>query len=152
MMTLTLPVLSEASVTEQVKSFLEARGWRAVRNQRTVMPGHFQTGEPGMADFCFVYYKPTKRYPALSLTLWVEFKKKNSRMRCKCIENRGTRKRCTMCDQKNWRDRERARGALVFTGVDDCEWFIEQYETLFAWLHTGDAARGQLDLLAGLPT
>jgi hypothetical protein len=149
-MRLHMPVLSEADVTGQVRSFLEAHGWRAVRIQRTVVPGQFQSGEPGQADFQFVYYLRSKVCPALSLTLWIELKKKGAKPRCRCLDIRGTKKRCTACDQKNWRDRERARGAVVWSGVNDIQWFVDEYQVRFGWLHEAGTGRGQLDLLAGI--
>jgi hypothetical protein len=30
--------------------------------------------------------------------------------------------------------------------VDDFDWFHEQYQQHFGWLHAGDAARGQLQM------
>ncbi len=150
-MNLKLPLLSESDITKQVRDFLTAKGWRPLRMQRTVMAGQFSTCEPGTADFLFVYYLRSKNLPiGTSLNLWVELKKPKSRMRCKCLENRGTKKRCTMCDQKNWRERERAMGAVVWHSVDDLSWFMDTYEVTFGWLHAGDNARGQMNLLAGL--
>jgi hypothetical protein len=136
--------LVEADITNQIRDFMEHHGWRPVRMQRTIVPGQFSTCEPGTADFLFLYYLKNG-----ALALWVELKKPKARMQCRCIQNRGTRKRCTACDQKAWQMRERARGGVVWSGVDDIEWFIEQYERAFGWLHSGDRARGQLDLLAG---
>jgi hypothetical protein len=124
---------------------MEANGWRPVRMQRTIVPGQFSTCEPGTADFLFLYYGRKG-----VLALWVELKKPKARMTCKCLQNRGSRKRCTMCDQINWRNRERARGATVWAGVDNIAVYIEQYEKSYGWLHTGAAARGQLNLLAGV--
>lgn len=124
---------------------MEVKGWRAIRMQRTVVPGQFSTCEPGTADFLFLYYSGKA-----ALVLWVELKKPKARMICRCLQNRGTRKRCTMCDQINWRSKERARGATVWAGVDNVQIFIEQYEQSYGWLHAGPAARGQLELLAGI--
>lgn len=145
-----MPLLAEADVTDQVKTYLQHKGWRPVRHQRTVVPGSFQAGEPGQADFEFIYYLRNARIPTLTLLLWVEFKKPKARPRCKCIENSGTRKRCTFCDQRKWREREKARGGVVWAGVDDFEWFEATYEATFGWLHKGEAARGQLELLVGM--
>jgi hypothetical protein len=115
--------------------------------QRTIVPGQFSTCEPGTADFLFLYYR---KKGANALALWVELKRPKARMTCKCLQNRGTRKRCTMCDQRTWRMREEARGGIVWTGVDNIEAFIRDYDAAFGALHTGDSARGQLDLLAGV--
>jgi hypothetical protein len=138
--------LTESDVTGQLKAFMEAKGWRPIRMQRTIVPGQFSTCEPGTADFLFLYYAAK----GAALALWIELKKPKARMTCKCLQNRGTRKRCTMCDQINWRTKERARGAVVWAGVDDIAVFIEAYEKSYGWLHAGAAARGQLDLLAGI--
>jgi len=135
--------LAESDVTKQVRDFMESHGWRSVRMQRTIVPGQFSTCEPGTADFLFLYYARKA-----ALALWVEFKRPKARMQCRCLQNRGTRKRCTFCDQKQWTDKERARGGIVWAGVADIDWFIEQYDKAFGWLHSGEVARGQLDLLA----
>jgi len=139
--------LTEADVTSQVRDYMEAKGWRSVRMQRTIVPGQFSTCEPGTADFLFLYYSRKA-----ALALWVELKKPKARMYCKCLQNRGTRKRCTYCDQINWRAKERARGAVVWAGVDNIADFIAAYDKTYGWLHSGDSARGQLDLLAGVKT
>lgn len=144
------PALCEADITSQIRDLMEARGWRAVRMQRTIVPGQFSTCEPGMADFLFLYFLPNPHNYAVTLALWVELKRPKARMACRCLQNRGTRKRCTFCDQKAWQMRERARGGVVWSGVDDLGWFIEQYDRAFGWLHSGEMARGQLDLLAGV--
>src|SRR5262249_15414943 len=135
--------LNEAQVTSQVKGFLESHGWRAVRNQRTVVAGAFQSGEPGMPDFLFLRYLEN----GVCLALWIELKAKSDRRACRCSQIVGTRRRCTVCDQKAWRERERARGAKVWR-VDDIEVFIRDYDEFYGWLHAGSSARGQLDLLA----
>jgi hypothetical protein len=143
-----LPTLSESHITQQVRDYMELHGWRPVRMQRTIVPGQFSTCEPGTADFLFIYYLEGGA-PGRSLCLWVELKRPKARMRCRCLENLGTRKRCTACDQKAWRERERERGAIVWTDVVDIQTFIEAYERTFGFLHSGDRSRGQLDLLAG---
>ena len=140
--------LAECDVTQQVRDFMAARGWRPIRMQRTIVPGQFSTCEPGTADFLFVYY--LKSNQGSTLALWVELKNPKARMYCRCLQNRGTKKRCTMCDQKTWRDRERARGAVVWTGVSNIDEYIAQYDRTFGFLHSGESARGQLDLLAGV--
>lgn len=141
--------LLEADVTKQVKGFLEAHGWRCIRMQRMVLPGSFQTGEPGMADSCWIRYEPRPKFPALSLVLWIEYKAESDRRKCRCLQNLGTRKRCSVCDQKNWQKRERERGAMVWI-VTDLDWFVSLYRKNFGWLHAGDGARGQLNLLSGM--
>src|SRR6516164_1724905 len=105
------PHLVESDITRQVKDFMVAHGWRSIRNQRMVLPGTFQTGEPGMPDMVFIRYLQN----GVALVLWVEFKKPGDNRKCTCVKNAGTRRRCTVCDQKAWRDRERQRGGIVWT-------------------------------------
>lgn len=124
--------LLEKQITEQVRDFLSYRGWRPVRMQRTVVPGQFQTGEPGIPDFLFLRY--FKEPHAAALAIWIEFKAPNGKLRE---------------GQPEWHEREIRRGSSVWV-VDDFEWFAEEYERVFGWLHSGDAAVGQMDLLVGL--
>ena len=107
-----LPLL-ERDVTRQVKDFLAWRGWRAVRMQRTVIPGAFQAGEPGMADYLFIRYLGGE--PGAARVLWVEFKRKSGKL---------------MPQQKQWAIEERARGAQVWT-VSDLEQFQADYRRVF---------------------
>lgn len=139
--------LSEADVTSQIRGFMESRGWRALRFQRTVMPGQFSTHEPGTPDLQMIKYVPSAGI-GCALVLWLEMKKRGARAVCRC-RTKKPRQRCSSCDQANWRERERRRGAQVWV-VDDLGWFISEYERVFGWLHTGDGAWGQLDLLAGV--
>lgn len=141
---MSFPRLDESQITKQVKDFMLAHGWRSVRMQRTVVPGQFQSGEPGMPDMLFIRYLEN----AVSLTLWVEFKTPQDRRKCRCAQILGTKKRCTVCDQAKWRDRERRAGGAVWL-VDDLGRFIDAYDRQYGWLHSGDSGRGQLDLLAG---
>jgi hypothetical protein len=125
--------LLEKQVTEQVRDYLKYRGWRAIRMQRTVVPGAFQSGEPGMPDYLFLRYLPPAK-GTLALTLWIEFKAPGGKPREL---------------QSAWHYRERLRGATVWVIADfDC--FAEQYQKKFAWLHSGDSAIGQMDLLTGV--
>lgn len=140
--------LKESDVTQQVKDFLEYRGWRAIRLNRGLMQGAFggvvQFGEPGMADFLFIRYMQGNLEAGPALTLWVEFKAPGRRAQCRCQSKR-PRQRCTACDQAKWREQERRRGALVWL-VDDLDQFGAEYRRVFGWLHSGDAARGQSEL------
>jgi hypothetical protein len=86
--------------------------------QRTVLPGSFQTGEPGQADYLFLRYL-TGEKPGSTLALWIEFKAPNGRLR------KG---------QPEWHARERLRGGLVWV-VDSFEDFEESYRREFIWLH-----------------
>jgi hypothetical protein len=119
--------LLEAEVTKQIRSFMEFRGWRAIRMQRTVIPGAFQTGEPGIPDFLFIRYLPTE-FSGLSVACWVEMK----RAKYGKLSD----------DQHRWRGRELRLGAVVLK-ADNLNDFAEQYEHLFGWLRTETWVRGQ---------
>jgi hypothetical protein len=123
------PALSEADLTRQVCDFMRANGWRAIRHQRTIMKGQFQTGEPGMPDYQFIYY--LKRPYGMCLNLFVEFKRKSNTARCRCAANEGTRRRCTFHDQINWRHRESGLGGVVWV-VSDFSYFEAAYMDVFA--------------------
>jgi hypothetical protein len=140
------PRLKESDVQKQVRDFLKAYGWRPVRTQFAFVAGAMQTGEPGMPDYLFLRADPgPDAVYGCILGIWVEFKSPNSRSVCRCEPDR----KCRLCRQAEWHTRERARGFKVWTGVDDFDWFHEQYKRHFGWLHTGDQARGQLELLEG---
>jgi hypothetical protein len=149
---MTIPPLKllEAAVTDQVRGFLEHHGWRGLRMGRGGMavPNQYITfGEPGVPDWLFLRYAPNApELCAAGLMLWIEFKRRGARAQCRC-RSKAPRQRCTACDQKNWRERERRAGAEVWL-VDDLDWFMREYERRFGWLHSGDMAMGQLDLLA----
>src|SRR5579884_3739713 len=106
---------------------MEFRGWRAIRMQRTVVPGAFQSGEPGIPDFLFIRYLPTE-FSGLSVACCVEMKRAKYG---KLSE-----------DQKRWRDRETHRGAGVLK-ADDSAHCADQDEGLVGWLHTGAWVQGQ---------
>jgi hypothetical protein len=141
--------LLEKQVTEQVRDYLEYRGWRAIRMQRTVVPGAFQSGEPGMPDYLFLMYLPDRKssLTALALALWIEFKSPTDKRNCRCRNDQ--MRSCGFCTQASWRDRERRRGGTVWV-INDFDWFTEVYEKHFAWVDSGDSAIGQMDLLAGV--
>ena len=132
--------LLEKHITKQVRDYLAARGWRPVRMHPVVTPGMFSAGEPGQPDYLFLHYRGRA-----ALVLWIEFKGPKDRRRCVC--RGGDKNLCAVCRQQAWHDRERLRGATVWV-VSDIAEFIAEYERVYGWLHFGDAARGQLDLLA----
>ena len=140
------PTLKESDVQSQVRDYLKARGWRPVRTQFSFTPGSFSTGEPGMPDYLFLYPMAGGQYCA-SLALWIEFKSPKARG---CICKPGEAKKCRHCRQHAWHAKERAKGFTVWAGIDDFTWFEDTYLSMFGWLHAGDHARGQLDLLAGV--
>jgi hypothetical protein len=107
----------ERDITRQVCDYLGYRGWRPIRMQRTVLPGSFQTGEPGQADYLFLRYETSQ--PGAALALWIEFKTPSGRLR------KG---------QPEWHARERLRGGIVWT-VSSLQTFEADYNTHFGWLH-----------------
>jgi hypothetical protein len=123
----TAQQLLERDVTKQVKDFMEFRGWRPVRMQRTVVPGAFQTGEPGIPDFLFVRYLRTA-FSGLSVAVWIELKRA-----------RGGK---VSDEQHKWRDREKARGAIVLKASNIAD-FEREYERLFGWMRTEEWVDGQ---------
>jgi hypothetical protein len=151
-MTATRPKLTESDVTAQVVSFFQHHSWHAIRMNRGLvsMPygGVVQFGEPGMPDYQFVRYYPTARHPASALVVWCELKATGKKAQCRC-RTKKARQRCTSCDQRAWRERERQAGAAVWV-VDSIDWVMEEYDRVFGFLHSGESARGQMDLLAGV--
>jgi hypothetical protein len=117
--------LLEAQVAKQLRDFLELRRWRRVRHQRTVVPGQFQTGEPGMADEQWIYYLQP-HHSGLTVTQWIETKR----------SKRGKRSE----DQDTWQAREIARGAVVIN-CNDIDAYMKEYEIRFGWLHSGKHAQ-----------
>jgi hypothetical protein len=119
---------------------MQAHGWRAIRHQRTAVPGSFSTGEPGIPDSQYVRYfdKPM----GAALIVWIEVKGPNDKRKCRCA---GDGRVCGYCQQLRWHARERARGAVVWV-VDDFDQLCVIYEKVFGWLHRGDRAIGQAEL------
>lgn len=143
------PKLSESDVTKQIRDFLEWRQWRCIRHNRSIvtMPGAgiVSFGEPGMPDLQFIRYVPTEGIPGAAIVLWLELKATGKKAQCRCPTKKPGQ-RCTACDQKNWKDRERKRGAVVWQ-IDSIELFEKMYRSTFAYLHSGDMAVGQLELI-----
>lgn len=115
--------LVERDIVAQVVPYLTNRGWRAVRMQRTVMPGQFQAGEPGMPDYLFLRYLAVEGSVARGM-LWIEFKGPNDKRKCKC---KGVGRKCTICAQAEWKRKEQIRGGTVLE-VSDLDAFIAWYE------------------------
>jgi hypothetical protein len=122
--------LSEADLTKLCVDFMEARGWRALRHQRTIVRGQFQTGEPGIPDYQFIYYLKEHSVYGFCLNLYVEFKRKSKTAQCRCAANAGSRRRCTFHDQVEWQARERAAGGAVWV-IDDFADFEASYRDMF---------------------
>jgi hypothetical protein len=125
--------LSERDVTLQVRDYLVKRGWRALRQMSTIVPGAFAVGSPGIPDYLFLHYLDEPLGAAA--VLWVEFKSPRP----------GSKR---SADQIKWQEREHRRGAVVVT-VYEFDAFEEWYRKTFAWLH---AIRGQqeFELVAGI--
>ena len=120
--------LSEKDVTHQVKGFMEYLGWRAVRMQRTIMKGQFQTGEPGMADWLFIYYGRVFAPTVMAKVIWIEIKSPGKTAKCRCATKK-PRQRCTFHDQASWKAAEIARGAVVWT-IDSLEALKQEFSKL----------------------
>ncbi len=58
----------ERDVAKAVKDYMAAKGFRCVRMQRTVIPGSFQAGEPGIPDTLYLRYGD-------GAIIWIENKK-----------------------------------------------------------------------------
>lgn len=135
---------TESDVQRTVRDFLKAHGWRPVRTQFAFSPGAMSTGEPGMADYLFIYpLRGITRGYATMLGLWIEFKSPSAKLTCRCT----IEKKCRLCKQAEWQLKERSKGFVVWSGVDNFDWFEGEYRRHFGWLHAGEQARGQLDLL-----
>jgi hypothetical protein len=128
--------LREREVTKQIVDFLRWRGWRPVRMMRTVVPGQFQAGEPGMPDFFFVKYLDAARE---------DTGKKTGRCYCMWIEMKRSSRGKLSEAQRKWRERERGRGALV-TLADDIDFFSAWYQEKFGWMHDPGTGAGQFEL------
>jgi hypothetical protein len=113
--------LLEKDVTRQVRDYLAFRGWRALPMQRTVLPGSFQSGEPGQADYLFLRYMGGGK-PGETLSLWLEFKAPGGQLR------KG---------QSEW---QRLRGGIVWV-VDSFDGFEETYDHEFGWIHAEERRR-----------
>ena len=141
--------LSEADVTAQVKDFLTHKGWRAFRQSRgkfrNPQGNMFTIGEAGLPDWLYVFYVQNAGLPGAAIVLWVEKKGTGKHAKCICA-TKTAHQACTACDQKAWREYERKRGAQVWI-VDDLDGFMRAYKATFSYLHTGDLASGQLELI-----
>lgn len=139
------PNISESDISQRVKDFLQAKQWRVVRHQRTVVPGSFQSGEPGICDLQALYYLGSIK-PGLTITLWCELKSPRDKRVCNCSWRAKAKKRgkCGVCLQADWQARERSRGAEVLV-VNEFRSFEARYQAAFGWLHSG-AVRGQIEL------
>jgi hypothetical protein len=125
-----LPPLLERHVSRLVCDFLQAAGWRLIRNNVTKQKdsrGRWtQFGETGMPDFLALYY----RGGFDALAMWLEFKR----------PKRGKLAR----HQELWHARERRDGAAVVT-VDDYDSFRAFYAAAFD--RPGSAVKTQRELI-----
>jgi hypothetical protein len=137
---------------------LKLKNWRTFRHQSGMFYNQsgqiFRVGEKGMADNSAIWHLETpdaKPKLGLNYTLWVEFKRDGFAETCGCCVNAiGKPKECTFCGQRRWRDAMKELGALVIR-VSSVQDFISWYDNRFGFLHTGAAARGQLELLVDVP-
>lgn len=160
---------AEAQILEkitdrQVVDFMEARGWRTFRQMSGMATNQagasFRFGEQGIPDRMFLRYLPRCGYSA---TVWVEMKRVGVKLSCHC--HRLAKGLCTACGQREWKQNEIRRGALVVTvGAKPAPQFVAQgeiavpsivdyikwYDSHFAELHDGRMP-GQLDLFQGVP-
>mgnify|MGYP003659669333 CR=1 FL=1 len=104
--------LTEADVTSQIKGYLEARGWYAIRLQsgtvRGVTRGTFmRVGKPGLPDWVFV-----RKWGGYPIHLFCEMKKPGKKL---------------APDQVAWFKDAEYRG-LWTIWADSLEMFVEKYE------------------------
>ena len=151
--------MSEHAIQKACADFMASHDWKCLRTHFTAVIGHVSSLEPGIADYLFVRYMPSEHAPWRCILLWVEFKSPHDRRVCFCrqkaVKAAAERKRaqiCSVCRQKNWRENERRRGAVVWL-IDDFEEFAQTYWREFSWLHKDQAGapmpapRGQMSLL-----
>jgi hypothetical protein len=142
------PALLESQLTGQVLGFMSTHGWHPYRMNRIVVPAlKLFAGEPGVTDWLFRYYNNPELQDGSGLLLWVEFKRDGDRRKCQCLQfqRQKSRRRCTVCDQKTWQERERKWGGRVWK-IDTLEQFLALYEKFYGWLHKAETGRGQLRL------
>lgn len=138
--------LTERDLSKQICDFMQYRGWRKLRNNVGGRMGNegqmIPFGERGMPDQLFLRYyrQPTGG----ALVLWIEMKRPGANMKCRCVP--GDKRTCRNCQQRIWRDKERARGAVVIV-ADDLDEFCRWYDDHFGWVHSGPMADGQLRLI-----
>jgi len=141
--------LLETDLSLQVVGFLQARGWHPYRMARIVVPAlQLFSGEPGVADYQFRYYLHPEAAAGAGLLLWIEFKRESDRRTCQCLKIARSKsgRRCTVCDQKNWREREEKYGGRVWQ-IRTFQEFATLYQKYYGWLHKPETAvRGQLAL------
>lgn len=127
--------LSEKSIERTCTMLLSLDGWRILKTDPVSNPAWGKGfGELGMADTLCVRYFATSQgdpeYCALSEVLWIEWKSRT-----------GRRKE----HQKEWQERERARGALVVcAGVE----FPKTIEGFADWYARSGLQRKSFSLAA----
>lgn len=132
------PKQSEADVQKAIRDYLQAHGWRIIRQQSGMFTntggGTFRIGEPGMADIQAVRYVPASgdSHQGKAYVFWCETKAPDAVMRCRChLKKRG---KCTACAQRDWKATETRLGALFAPG-HSISVFLEWYDKYFGWLH-----------------
>ena len=122
--------LTERDVTRQVRDFLEAHGWRAVRMQVAriaTVSGGFEVGELGMPDYLFLRYEAD--IPDLALESHVDFQPDSLPAVCQAlwVEVKALGKRLSPA-QVAWHQAERWRGATIVV-ADDLDEFQRWYKS-----------------------
>lgn len=130
--------LSERDVTRQIRDFMKYRGWRPIRMQSATFSGPtggvVAVGEQGMPDYQYLYYLGDSE----ALVLWIELKSPDDKRTCRCRPDRA--RLCTVCAQKQWRERETERGGVVIQ-VSNLRTFEDWYAKSFGWLHGPEGPR-----------
>lgn len=163
-------LLTESAVSDQIADFNRLMKWRVYRNNVSLV--RFEAGaspvafgEPGMPDLRmeYPYISADPRYFGSQLSYWVEVKKPGlvplCPPRCKRqyyapkAPRTGLVQRnkvCTLCRQKEWREKEERNGGVVLvvgnipdaiTQVDDFEEYRDWYHAHYSWLHGPEAPR-----------
>jgi hypothetical protein len=130
----------EQVIVDQHLDFLHKHGWRTIRTHPIAIPGMVNTGEPGMPDYQVIRYMGVEAAPWKTITFWLECKSPDDKRGCRCKtvqdkRGRWKQKQCQVCRQKQWRERERALGAVVIVS-DDLEKFAKWYYGQFSQLHS----------------
>ena len=125
--------LTERDVARQVRDFLEAHGWRAIRMQVASVArptgGGFHVGEVGMPDYLFLRYEGD--IPATAKHDYSEFEPNPLQAACQhlWVETKAPGKK-RKPHQQTWARDERLRGAVVVE-VNDFDQFLAWYREEF---------------------
>ena len=114
--------LSEAHIERTITGYLQLDGWRALKTNPTSNRARGKGfGEIGMADVLYLRYSSHKSVVAGASSifqvelLWAEFKR---------ITTQGRTTKAAP-HQREWHERERARGAATLIVGEDCPATVE---------------------------